>query len=173
MEAQNKQLMNRFYLVVLGLFLFGFVLIGKLFFIQTQEGEYYRKLAKQRTVKNVILEPSRGNIYADDKSILATSVPQYEIRWDAKVPSKSIFDKHKSELAQGLAELLGKSDNYYLRLLEQSRRTNNRYTLIARNLSYSKYKKIKSLPLFKLPSLRGGLIVESKLVQGTSHRENR
>lgn len=165
MEAQNKQLMNRFYLVVLGLFLFGFVLIGKLFFIQTQEGEYYRKLAKQRTVKNVILEPSRGNIYADDKSILATSVPQYEIRWDAKVPSKSIFDKHKSELAQGLAELLGKSDNHYLRLLEQSRRTNNRYTLIARNLSYSKYKKIKSLPLFKLPSLRGGLIVESKLVR--------
>ena len=165
MEEHNKQLMNRFYLVVLGLFFFGFLLIGKLFFIQTQEGEYYRNLAEQRTVKNVIIEPSRGNIFADDKSLLATSVPQYEIRWDAQVPAKALFDQHKTHLAQGLSNVLGKSSNDYLRLLEKSRSDKNRYVLIARNLSYSQYKQIKSLPLFNLSSLRGGLIVESKRVR--------
>ena len=100
--------MNRFYLVVLGLFLFAFVLVGKLFVIQTQEGEYYRELAKKRTVRNFILEPSRGNIYADDESLLATTVPRYEIRWDAQVPSKERFQQNKSALAEGLAPLLGK-----------------------------------------------------------------
>lgn len=157
--------MNRFYLVTLGLFLFAFVLVAKLFFIQTKEGEYYRKLAQQRTVKNVILEPSRGNIYADDKSLLATSVPRYEIRWDAQVPSAALFAKHKNALAEGLSDLLGRPKTNYLRLLERAKRNGNRYTLIARNLSYSGYKRIKSLPLFSMPSLRGGLIVESKLVR--------
>jgi cell division protein FtsI (penicillin-binding protein 3) len=164
-EGREKQIMNRFYLVVLGLFLFAFVLVGKLFVIQTQEGEYYRELAKKRTVRNFILEPSRGNIYADDESLLATTVPRYEIRWDAQVPSKERFQQNKSALAEGLAPLLGKSKAACLSMLEKAKRTGNRYTLIARNLTYSEYQQIKQLPLFSLPSLRGGLIVESKMMR--------
>lgn len=162
---QQKQIMNRFYLFVLGLFLFAFVLIGKLIYIQTQEGDYYRTLAEQRTVKNVILQPSRGNIYSDDESLLATTVPRYEIRWDAKVPSEGAFNQNKKELAKGLADVLGNSANHQLLTLERAKRKGNRYTLIGRNLTYSEYKQIKTLPLFSLPSLRGGLIVESKLVR--------
>ena len=79
MEVNDKPIMNRFYLFVVGLFLFAFVLIGKLVFIQTQEGEKYRALAKQRTVKNFVLAPSRGNIYADDQSLLATTALDYLI----------------------------------------------------------------------------------------------
>ena len=164
MEPQ-KQIMNRFYLFVLGLFLFAFVLVGKLIYIQTQEGDYYRALAEKRTVKNVILQPSRGNIYADDESLLATSVPRYEIRWDAEVPAEDAFQKNKKELAKGLSEVLGNTANHHLLVLERAKRKGNRYTLIGRNLTYSEYKQIKALPLFSLSSLRGGLIVESKLVR--------
>ena len=165
MEKQEKQIMNRFYLVVLGLFLFAIVLVAKLFIIQTQEGEYYRALAQKRTVRNFILEPSRGNIYADDESLLATTVPRYEIRWDAQVPSKERFNQNKNALAEGLAPLLGKSKSACLSMLEKAKHEGNRYTLIARNLTYSEYRQIKQLPLFSMPSLRGGLIVESKLMR--------
>lgn len=157
--------MNRFYLFVLGLFLFAFILVGKLFFIQTQQGDYYRQLAQKRTVKNFELAPSRGNIYADDESLLATSVPRYEIRWDAQVVSTALFEKNKTELAQGLSQLLGKPAKKYLSLLTNAKFKGNRYALIARNLTYSEYKKVKALPLFSLPALRGGLIVESNLVR--------
>ena len=162
---QQKQIMNRFYLFVLGLFLFAFVLIGKLVYIQIQEGVYYRELAQQRTVKNVILQPSRGNIYSDDESLLATTVPRYEIRWDAKVPSNDAFQRNKKELAKGLAALLGDTQQHHLLKLERAKRKGNRYTLIGRNLTYSEYKQIKKLPLFSMSSLRGGLIVESKLIR--------
>ena len=165
MEVNDKHIMNRFYLFVVGLFLFAIVLIGKLVFIQTQEGEKYRALAKQRTVKNFVLAPSRGNIYADDQSLLATTVPRYEIRWDAKVVSDKRFQIHKKELAQGLSSLLDKTANECLVMLERAKRTGNRYTLIARNLTYSEFQQIKQLPLFSMPSLRGGLIVESKLIR--------
>lgn len=165
MNKSKPQLMTRFYLFAAGLFFFAFVLIGKLFYIQSEEGDYYKELAQKRTVKNFVLEPSRGNIYSENENLLATTVPRYELRWDAKVSSQKIFKEHKRSLATGLSAVLGHSSEYYLSLLEKAKRKGNRYTLIARNLTYSEFKKIKELPLFSLPVYKGGLIVESKLVR--------
>ena len=39
----------------------------------------------------VPIEASRGNIYSKDLSLLATSIPEYEIRWDATVSSTPFF----------------------------------------------------------------------------------
>ena len=165
MSVDTKIITNRFYLVVLGLFLFACLLVYKLFIIQFSEGTYYRDLSQQRTVKNFVLQPSRGNIYSDDENLLATTVPRYEIRWDAKVPSEKLFQKHKDSLALLLGDLFGKSSSFYLRKLQRARARNNRYVLIGKNLSYSTYKKIKSFPLFSKSSLKGGLIVESRLTR--------
>ena len=66
MSSEIKKINNRFYLVVLGLFVFALTLVYKLFFIQFTEGDYYRDLAQKRTVKNFVLQPRTGTIYADD-----------------------------------------------------------------------------------------------------------
>lgn len=165
MAVTPNKIMSRIYLVVLGLFLFSFVLIGKLIYIQFEQGEYYKDLAQKRTVKNFVLAPSRGNIYADDESLLATTVPRYEIRWDAKVPSKENFETHKLPLAKALSELLGGSSASWLRKLNSARNKGQRYVFIARNLTYSQFQEVKKFPLFSLPGLKGGLIVESKLIR--------
>ena len=85
--------MNRSYFVAFGLMLFSFILIAKLIQIQFSEGDKYREIALKRTLKKDIIKPSRGNIFADDGSILATSMARYEVRWDAAVPSKSLYQK--------------------------------------------------------------------------------
>lgn len=157
--------MSRIYLVVLGLFLFSFVLVGKLIYIQFEQGDYYKDLAEKRTLKNFVLAPSRGNIYSDDQSLLATTVPRYEIRWDAKIPTKENFEAHKHELSKALSGLLEGSPASWLRKLNQARKKGRRYEFIARNLTYSQFQEIKSFPLFSLPALKGGLIVESKLIR--------
>ena len=64
----------------------------KILYIQIHEGSYYKKLAKERTLKNFEIQASRGNIYSDDNSLLATSVTKYEIRWDSKVPSQKLIN---------------------------------------------------------------------------------
>ena len=97
---QNK-IMSRTYIVAVFLFVFAIVLVGKLVYIQWAQGEYYVAKLEESTLKSVVLDASRGNIYADDGSILATTVPRYELRWDAKVVSKSLFDMQKDSLAQG------------------------------------------------------------------------
>ena len=98
--------MNRSYLVAFGLILFSFLLIAKLFHIQFAEGDKYREIALKRNLKKDILQPSRGNIFSDDGSILATSMARYEVRWDAAVPSEEMYLKHKKGLVDGLSEIL-------------------------------------------------------------------
>ena len=96
MNSIEKKIMFRYYISLTFIVFFAFILIGKLLYIQIKEGEYYRKFLKTNTIKNFILEPSRGNIYSDDNSLLATTTPRYEIRWDSKVPSESNFQEKKS-----------------------------------------------------------------------------
>jgi len=161
---QNK-IMSRTYTVAVFLFVFAIVLVGKLVYIQWAQGEYYVAKLEESTLKSVVLDASRGNIYADDGSILATTVPRYELRWDAKVVSKSLFDMQKDSLAQGLALLLGGTKTAFLKKIESAKKRNNRYWLIAKNLTYSQYQTIKDLPIFNLPLYKGGLIVEQQLVR--------
>ena len=165
MEKNLKQIMYRSYLVALMLFIFSIILIGKLIHLQFSQGKKYRELASKRTLKNDIIQPSRGNIYADDGSIMATSIASYEIRWDAAVASKKNYQYYKNDLAKGLANIIDRDEHTILRKLDRAVARKNRYLLIAKGLTYSQQKKIKNLPLFELPSYKGGLIVEQQSVR--------
>ncbi len=165
MDSIEKKIMFRYYISLAFIVFFAIILIVKLLYIQIKEGDYYRSLSENNTIKNFILEPSRGNIYSDDHSLLATTTPRYEIRWDSKVPSESNFQKNKVALSRGLSKVIGKSFNYYLDNFNKARKEGNRYLLISRNLTFSQYKQIKELPLFNFSSLKGGLIVESREVR--------
>ena len=158
-----KRLMQRFYLLASLLFLFALLLVGKLIYIQFYESGQGQGLAPETLVKNVVLEPSRGNIYAADGNILATSIPRYDLHWDAVTPSEHLFDTHKNALADSIALFVNKSSAQVLRNLEKARNQKNRYWLVAKTLSYSEYKRFKSFPIFNQSAYRGGLIVEQEI----------
>ena len=155
--------MWRFYLVVLIIFFFALAIGTKIFVIQWIEGPVFEVMANNQTIKNVPLQPSRGNIYAADGSILATSVPHYELRWDAAVPSKARFQQNKVALAEALATFLNQPQANIQKLLEHARKNKNRYWLVAKNLSFSEMEQIKGFPLFKSGPYQGGLIVEQSI----------
>ncbi len=94
MPIEEKNILNRLYFVAGGMFLFSSLIAFKIINIQFVDGEKYRALAKKNTIKNWIIPSSRGNIYADDGSLLATSVPKYEIRFDAVTVAASSFKEH-------------------------------------------------------------------------------
>lgn len=164
-EKQNfsKKLMQRFYLLVLFILIFSFILIFKLFHIQFYENETGLGIEPESIVKNVILEPSRGNIYASDGNILATSIPRYELHWDSVTTDDYLFETKKKILADSIASLTGLSSKFILKKLEKAKRNKNRYFLVAKNVSYSDYKRYKSFPIFNQNVYRGGLIVEQEI----------
>ena len=164
-EKQNfsKKLMQRFYLLVVFILIFSFILIFKLFHIQFYENETGLGIEPESIVKNVILEPSRGNIYASDGNILATSIPRYELHWDSDTTEDYLFETKKKILADSIASLTGMSSKFILKKLEKAKKNKNRYFLVAKNVSYSDYKRYKSFPIFNQNVYRGGLIVEQEI----------
>ena len=157
--------MTRFYFIIFGMVLFSFFLIFKLFYLQLKDGEKYKKIAKSKIIKNVVLEPSRGNIYSSDNEILATSISSYEIRWDATVVNNKYFNDNKKALIDSISSFLKISNEKIKNKIELARKKQNRYVLIAKNLSYSQYMRVKKFPIFNLNSYKGGFIVEQKLVR--------
>ncbi len=165
MAIEDKNISYRIYLVAFIIFMMALAIAIKLTNIQWVEGDYYRKLAKDRTVKNFVIPANKGNIYSADGSLLATSIPNYEIRFDAIAPKSEAFEKNVKSLADSLSLLLKKPSGFYLNELRKARANKNRYYLIARNLSYTEFVKIKGFPLFELGPYKGGIIVEQETVR--------
>ncbi|NBC56777.1 MAG: PASTA domain-containing protein, partial [Bacteroidetes bacterium] len=107
--------------------------------------------------------PNRGNLYDTNLNLLATSVPVYEIRFDAVTVSKEDFDKNLIPLSKALSKFSDLPVSYYKNKLLNARKQKNRYLFIADNVDYSEYKTIKSFPLFKLGPYRGGFIAEQSI----------
>lgn len=165
MSVASKNILNRLYVVVLVFLVIAMFIIYKLFSIQYIQGDKYRELALERTVKKDIIKANRGSIYADDGSLLATSVPKYDIRFDAVTVSQDNFTKNITSLCDSLALMFGKNRSYYKAKLKKARIHKNRYTLIARDLGYSDYIRIKGFPIFNLGAYKGGIIVEQHTIR--------
>lgn len=165
MEGSEKNILNRFYFIAGGMFIFAGLIVFKLVSIQFFEGEAYRQLAQENTTKNFTIPAARGNVYADDGSLLATSVPKYDIRFDAVTVSEKNFKEHLVPLSKELSKMFGKSASYYQNLFRKARSNKNRYLLVARGLGYSQYIRVKKFPLFNKGPYKGGIIVEQKTVR--------
>ncbi len=165
MPTNEKKILNRLYFVATGMFLFALAIVSKLVFIQVKEGEKYKQLATNQTVKKFTIQPNRGNLYADDGSLLATSVTKYNIHFDALTVSTKNFEKHIKPLSDSLSKIFQKPSSHYQNTLRKARKNKNRYHFIAKNLNYNQYNKLKNFPLFNLGPYKGGLIVEQHTVR--------
>ncbi len=165
MAVEEKNILNRFYFIAGGMFIFAGLIVFKLASIQFVEGEKYRALAELNTTKNFTIPASRGNVFADDGSLLATSVPKYDIRFDAVTVSAGDFNENLVSLSKALSKQFGKPSSYYENLLRKARANKNRYLLIAKGLGYGDYITVKKMPLFNKGPYRGGIIVEQRTVR--------
>jgi cell division protein FtsI (penicillin-binding protein 3) len=145
--------------------LFFIVIIGRIINIQYVQGDKYRKLSVENTIKNDTIFSNRGNVYAADGNLLATSMYKYTIRMDLVAVKSNVFEKNINALSISLSELLGKPSSYYQEKLRTARKRKNRYLLITRNLGYNDYVKIKKFPIFNLGPYKGGFITEQKTVR--------
>ena len=165
MAVEDKQITYRIYLVAFTIFLVAIAIVVKLTNIQWVEGDSLRELAKKETVKSFVIPANKGNIYSSDGSLLATSIPNYQIRFDAVAPKSEVFEKNIYSLSDSLSKMLGKPRSFYQLTLRKARANKSRYLLVARDLSYTEYIRIKSFPLFNQGAFKGGMIVEQETIR--------
>lgn len=163
MAVSEKNILNRLYFIAGCMFIFGIAVMVKLGNIQFVQGDEYRAKAEERIVKDFVIPANRGNVYSVNGNLLATSIPKYDIRFDALTPKFSVFEENLKPLCDSLAKFPGKkTSGQYQRLFRKARANKNRYFLIARDLGYSEYMRMRTFPLLKLSPFKGGLIVEQK-----------
>lgn len=157
----KKDIAWRIYLVYFVICLFGLLILGKVAYIQLVEGESLREKVQSLTRVDKNIEAVRGNIYAVDGSLLATSIPIYEIRFDpnADAITDELFDESVDSLAWHLSDLFkDQSMASYRQELIEARENGARYHLIKRNVKFPQLKKIKTFPLFRKGKYKGGFI---------------
>ncbi len=147
------------------MFLFALAIVYKIIDIQFVKGDFYRQKAEEGTIRDFEIPANRGNVYTVDGSLLATSVSRFDIRMDVVTVSDKDFENGILGLCTSLSKMLGKSQSYYENYIRKARKTKNRYLFITRNLSYNQYQKIKTFPIFKLGTYKGGIISEQRTVR--------
>ncbi len=159
MESNVK--LKRLYLVFLGLFLFASAIVFKIGQIQFAERDLWLSKAKSQSAAYKNIKAVRGNIYASDGSLLATSIPIYEVRCDLNTEALTdeIFDENIDSLSVCLSELFNDRSplDWKLKLIE-ARNNGERYHLIKRKVRYDKLKKLRTFPIFNKGRYKGGLI---------------
>lgn len=148
----RKTILIRVYVAFGLMVLFALTVFGKLLHLQYVDGGEWRAMVDSLTIQERVIEATRGNIYSNDGSLLATSVPEYEIRFDAmSIPAEAddVFYSKVDSLATRLAAYFkNKSSRQYLTLLKDARVKKQRYVLLKRAVTHQDLKNIKTFPLF-------------------------
>ena len=145
--------------------LFLLAIIIRVVNIQYTQGEKYRKLSTDLNVKEFTIFANKGNVYAADGNLLATSMSKFTIRMDVVAVDKKTFDSNLDALCKELSKMFGNTQVYYRNKLTTAKKLNNRYLFIAKNVGYNDYIKIKQFPIFRLGVYKGGFIAEHKTVR--------
>lgn len=165
MEDRKRDILWRVYLVYFALALFAGAIVAKVVYIQFAEKDELMRKAHEQEIEYFTLEATRGNILARDGSLLAISVPTFEVRMDvnSELISDKLFHDKVDSLAMCLSGLFGdKSKNEYRKALTEARSEGNRYLLIHYHVTYPELTALRKFPIFRLGKYRGGLIVIRK-----------
>ena len=165
MEHHKKNILKRFYIMAGVMSLLLLAIIGRVVDLQYVNGKKYKLLSSELTLKQDTIFANKGNVYASDGNLLATSMSKFTIRMDVMAPKSKAFNTEVGNLASSLADMFGNSKSYYESKLRRARKVGNRYLLIAKNVGYNDYLKVKRFPIFKLGVYRGGFIAEQRTVR--------
>ena len=135
----KKDILWRSYLTFVCIALFAVVIVVYMFKLQFVEGHKWRQLADSLSTDYQTIEAVRGNIYACDGSLLATSIPIYDIRFDTRASAltNEVFSGGVDSLALILSVTFkDKSARDYKRTLVNARKRREREFLCKGMMTY-------------------------------------
>lgn len=130
--------------------------------VQFIEGEKWKEKAEQVNFQYREVAATRGNIYAADGSLLATSLPFYQVAIDPTVVDEDDFTSGIDSLANHLATFYqDKAASEYKRMILEARANNKRYLMLNRKqIGYQEMQQMSDWPIFRLGRVNGGIIFE-------------
>jgi len=162
----KRDILWRVYLCFLCIVGFSLLILGRVFYLQQVQGEYWRGIAKQQQQKFIEVEADRGTIYSEDGNMLSTSIPFFDIYIDfgaegLREKNGQRFRENIDSLSLKLARLFrDKSSAEYKKELQAQYRKKSRYYLFKKNLTFDQYRVLRRFPLVRQGKNRSGFIAE-------------
>lgn len=110
--------------------------------------------------RTATLKAARGNLFASDGSILATTVMRYDIYLDFKTIKDTVYTNNIGALSDSMSRMFGKPRAEYRKRFDEQRKKGNQYYSLVRGLDFDEYDRIRKFPIFKKGKNRGGFIVD-------------
>ncbi len=125
--------------------------------VEEIKNDYINKNYREATLK-----AARGNLYAADGTILATTVMRYDVFLDFKTIKDTVYSNNIGALTDSLSKMFGKSRSHYRQILDQQKAKKNQYYRLVKGLDFDQYDRIRKFPIFKKGKHKGGFIVERR-----------
>ncbi len=159
---RKRELLWRAYIVMFCFAIASVVILFKVFKVGIIERDKWRQKGEVN-VKWKTVDADRGNIYAEEGNLLATSLQFFEVRMDMSVIKQDVFNQQIDSLALFLSKfdplyIKPKSKDQWLKDLKAARKKGNRYFFIAKGLDIDAFNKLKNAPILKLGPYKGGLV---------------
>lgn len=158
----KKSILLRVRVAFLFVLLFAIAVVVKIGHLQIVQGEKWAKMGERISFDYKRVKATRGNIYSDNGSLLATSLPFYKLAFDATLPKDEIWKSGLDSLADKLSRFFGdKSKKDYKQMLIDARKNGKQYIVLSRKqIDYQDKKNMMTWPIFREGRLRGGAIFE-------------
>ena len=132
-------------------------------YLQTFKGKLWRERVAATVIQRDTIRAMRGNIYAADGSLLATSLPTYVVGLDPTTAKPDYFTKKVDSLGMLLARIYkDRSARDYADLVRDARARKRRYVLLnRRRVSFQERQEMLKWPFFRSSpkvAARGGVL---------------
>ncbi len=158
----KKSILIRVRIAFLAVVVFALCVGAKVGHIQFVEGEKWIRMGNDISFDYKKVKATRGNIYSDNGSLLATSLPFYKVAMDPTLAKDEVFKEGIDSLAFLLSRYYkDRSATDYKRMIRDARETDKRYLVLNRKqISYQTKKDMSRWPIFREGRLRGGVLFE-------------
>ncbi|MNU12753.1 Penicillin-binding protein 2 [compost metagenome] len=110
--------------------------------------------------RTATLKAARGNLFASDGSILATTVMRYDIFLDFKTIKDTVYSNNIGALTDSLSNMFGKPRAEFRKRFDEQKKKKNQYYSLVKGLDFDQYDRIRNFPIFRRGKNKGGFIVD-------------
>lgn len=155
-DSKRKKTLKWGYLFAGVAFLTFLVFLGRIIFLQNTNVEEIKNDYINKNYREATLKAARGNLFAADGSILATTVMRYDLYIDFKTIKDSVYSKNIEALTDSLNVMFGKPRSYYHQIFDQQKKKENQYYGLVRGLDFDQYDRIRKFPIFSAKDKKTG-----------------
>ena len=160
--------MWRVYLCFLGIVVLGIIVLGRAFYIQQVEGQFWQSMGDSLHLKYVPLVAERGTIFSEDGNMLSTSIPIFDVYVDfgadgLREKNGRRFKDNVDSLSICMANLFGdKKKAEYKKEFQLAYKNKDRYYTLKKRISFVEYAAMREFPLVRQGRNKSGFIIDPR-----------